>query len=285
MRILSSLLITCMSAALVCLPVAGNAMPSQDVQDPMQIPPGMQAVPVSPSDLPAGVDPRIVQQQQTTQPAPAPQVQAQMQPQAMPVNDGNTTMQQQQAQAQQPQQQVPAQAIQPAPQQMQAAQPQNNTAPIANAQQQAAAPMDSDAQPMPASQPVPAPQPAAQPQPEPAASNTMALPLSISHGITYLTGGTNQADIAQLKALDGEFNLQLLYAAKNGDHLVNYMVRILDYHNFELVSAHNVGPYFYLHISPGDYVMEVTYEKDMKPVQMKIKVPAKDRLRKTIILK
>ena len=110
------------------------------------------------------------------------------------------------------------------------------------------------------------------------------MPLNISHGITYTSGGTTQAEIDQLKAWDEEFNLQLLFAANNGDHLINHRVRLLR-KNKEVLSISPAGPYVYARLTPGEYTMEVLHEAGMKPVKTQVKVPAKNRLRKTVILK
>ncbi|NCY25832.1 MAG: hypothetical protein EBX37_13595, partial [Alphaproteobacteria bacterium] len=111
------------------------------------------------------------------------------------------------------------------------------------------------------------------------------LPLSLRHGVTYVTGGTTQQEIEQFRSMDAEFNLQVLFAAKNNDHLVVQSARILDYQGFELVASYAAGPYFYAYIRPGDYVLEIVYEAGAQPVKVKVTVPAKGRVRKTILLK
>lgn len=113
----------------------------------------------------------------------------------------------------------------------------------------------------------------------------VSMPLAISHGITYMTGGTAQEEIEQFRAQDAEFNLQLLFAAKNNDHLVVHSLRILDFKGFELVGSKAVGPYLYAHIPPGDYKLEIINELGAKPINITLKVPSSERLRKTILLK
>lgn len=135
-----------------------------------------------------------------------------------------------------------------------------------------------------AQQPEPMMAPAAQSAPA-LCGNLPPMLISISHGITFVSGGTNQAEIEQFKALDGEFNLQMLLSAKNGDHLVVQSARILDYKGFELVKAVGAGPYFYAYIRPGDYKLEVTLEPGAKPITVALKVPSRGRMRKTILLK
>ncbi len=272
---------------LLALPATAMAGPSQAIppemqdtvqNDPMVIPPGMQSVPVTPRDLPAGITGEVVQVMPNGQPAPA----------AMQV-----------ANTQQPAADTQAVPGMPAPQAQVTPQaqvmPQAQVTPQAEAAPQPAAPQAAEQLPAPTPAPqaqASAPQnlaPSAGPATPPAAAEAPAPAgpaslLHISHGITYVFGGTTQGDIDQFKALDGEFNLQLLFAAKNGDHLVSSKIRLLDYHNFELVSATNVGPYLYAHVNPGDYVLEVTTDAGAKPIKMKLKVTAK-RLRKTVLLK
>lgn len=227
-----------------------NAMgqPAMTQPDPMNVPQGMQIVPSTTRDLPAGV---------TTE-----NLQAAVPPTYVPFNSQPQVQQEAQQQAQNPYNQVV-----PAPHTQYGV-----DKPDATAQQ--SVPSTAPVQSVPQTE-----QEIAQCQ------SKTSMPLKISHGITWLTGGTTQAEIEEFKALDNEFNLQILFAAKNGDHLINEAVRILDYHNFELVSARKVGPYVYARVSPGEYTLEVTHEAGQKPVKMKIKVLAKKRLRKTIILK
>jgi len=285
MRYLGLLLLT--GATSLILPLSACAQGDQsymEQSDPMVIPPGMQAVAVTTRDLPAGVDRSVIeavqasqqaQQQQQTQNAPMINNQEQMQNAPMMSNQEHV----QNMPLMSRQEQIQNAKVMNNQQLMQ--QPVTQIVPASNTTQ---------AQPQQMTQPMPQDM-AAPKQTEPAAGSMKTaalvapLPVSISHGITYTTGGTNEAEIEQLKTLDNEFNLQILFAAKNGDHLMNYAVRLLDYKNFELVSTKAVGPYLYLHINPGDYVLEVTHEQGMTPSKMKIKVPAKNRLRKTILLK
>lgn len=110
------------------------------------------------------------------------------------------------------------------------------------------------------------------------------MKLAISHGITFMTGGTTQEDINAFASMDAEFNLQLLFAAKNNDHLIVYRVRMLDNKGFELLSAKTAGPYLYAHIPAGTYQLEITHEMGAMPIFVKMNIPAVGRIRKTILL-
>lgn len=263
--------------------------------DPMTVPPGMQAVPVMPHSIPAGAQTQAIQAYAS--PTQALQMQGvpcdMAPPAARSVPQPASRMAEMTVAENAPRpaaapvtvQALPVSQFVPAPDMAAAVAP-------AQAQALSAPEMPAGLQEIllqqQAMQAQPQPQFQTQPQTQTQTQfQTCAhdMTLQLSHGITYMTGGTTQQEIERFKAMDGEFNLQLLFADAGGGHLVNHQLRILDYTNFELVKAVAVGPYLYARINPGDYSLEVVHEPGMEPVSVKIRVPAQERLRRTVLLK
>lgn len=89
------------------------------------------------------------------------------------------------------------------------------------------------------------------------------LPLQMmtsSSGMKYLTGGIGDEELAQLKSVEGDFNLQLLMAGKKGAYMSGFLLRVYDETNAELLTAYDTGPYFYTRLVPGKYRLEATSE-------------------------
>jgi hypothetical protein len=102
-----------------------------------------------------------------------------------------------------------------------------------------------------------------------------ALPLTVmSNGtMKYVTGGIGEEELTQLKSIENDFNVQMLIATKQGVFLSDVTVRVVDTKDTVLFTVENAGPYFYLYLPAGDYMVEVTTpEGNMKSV--KVKAPA-----------
>jgi hypothetical protein len=102
-----------------------------------------------------------------------------------------------------------------------------------------------------------------------------ALPLTVmSNGtMKYVTGGVGQEELAQLKSLEKDFNIQMLIATKQGGFLSDATVRVVDTKDTVLFTVQNAGPYFYLYLPPADYILEVT-ASDGNMRSIKVKAPA-----------
>jgi hypothetical protein len=87
------------------------------------------------------------------------------------------------------------------------------------------------------------------------------LPLELQtapSGVQYLTGGIGDEELAQLKSVEANYNLQLLIASKKGLYMSGLNLRLLNDKDSELVATGGVGPYFYTLLHPGTYKVEVT---------------------------
>lgn len=87
------------------------------------------------------------------------------------------------------------------------------------------------------------------------------LPLEVKgYGdIKYVTGGVSDERLAELKSMGSDYNLQLLLATPSGGYISEAQLRILDTGGNEVLPmVQGVGPYFYAHLKPGKYQLEVT---------------------------
>lgn len=102
-----------------------------------------------------------------------------------------------------------------------------------------------------------------------------ALPLTVmSNGtMKYVTGGVGDEELAQLKSLEGDFNVQMLIATKSGEFVGNTTVRVVDNKDTVLFTVDKAGPYFYAGLPAGDYMFEITTARG-KMQSVKVKAPA-----------
>lgn len=101
-----------------------------------------------------------------------------------------------------------------------------------------------------------------------------AQPLTVmSNGtMKYVTGGIGDEELAQLRSLENDFNIQMLIAGFNGEYIGDVTVKVVDTKDTVLFTVDNAGPYFYLSLPAGEYMVEVSTGGAMKSV--KVKAPA-----------
>jgi hypothetical protein len=108
-----------------------------------------------------------------------------------------------------------------------------------------------------------------------------ALPLEVesSNGITYITGGIGDEEMAELKAKKPEFNVHILFVAAKGEYISDIGLRIQSQGenggNKLLLTADGVGPYFYATLQPGTYIVEASPQNQSAVKTFKFTVPAK----------
>lgn len=109
-----------------------------------------------------------------------------------------------------------------------------------------------------------------------------AQPLTVmSNGtMKYVTGGIGDEETAQLKSLESTFNIQMLIAGTDGHFIGDALVKVVDTKDTVLFTVENAGPYFYLSLPAGDYMVEVTTGGAMKSV--KVKAPASGAIKPVV---
>jgi hypothetical protein len=78
--------------------------------------------------------------------------------------------------------------------------------------------------------------------------------------ITFVSGGAGDEDRDALKQVESQYNLRLLFAARNGDFLANVAVTLSDTHGNAVLDTIADGPIFYAHVPPGRYRLTVANE-------------------------
>lgn len=89
--------------------------------------------------------------------------------------------------------------------------------------------------------------------------------------VTFVSGGIGEDERNALKTIKGDYNLNLLFAAKgSGEFAADINVRIADAKGNTLVETATDGPYLFARLKPGNYI--VTAEKDGKVMRQKAKI-------------
>ena len=86
-----------------------------------------------------------------------------------------------------------------------------------------------------------------------------SLRIQTDQGIRYVSGGIGLSERDELRALSGQFNLQLMFAMQgSGDYLADIQVRIFDLRGAAILNATSQGPYFLAQLPTGSYTVEVS---------------------------
>lgn len=87
-----------------------------------------------------------------------------------------------------------------------------------------------------------------------------ALPLDVQQvgNARFVTGGVGDEELAQLKAIEKDFSVQILMTASNGAYLSDMLVRLFNKKGQIVLSAENAGPFFYADLPDDSYTLEMT---------------------------
>lgn len=99
-----------------------------------------------------------------------------------------------------------------------------------------------------------------------------ALPLAIQTDgdIQYITGGIGEEEMAQLKAVARDYNLQVLLSAKTGEYVAGVMLRVLNADGKEVLSVSSAGPYVYAALPSGAYTVEAVRDGEMRRMRVTV---------------
>ncbi|HKO10130.1 MAG TPA: carboxypeptidase-like regulatory domain-containing protein [Alphaproteobacteria bacterium] len=76
--------------------------------------------------------------------------------------------------------------------------------------------------------------------------------------ITFVSGGISIEEREAMKAMEGSYNLRLLFVAQDsGEYLWGVKVQLMDREGKTLLEAVSDGPYFLAQVSPGRYTIVV----------------------------
>lgn len=77
--------------------------------------------------------------------------------------------------------------------------------------------------------------------------------------VKFVSGGVGEESNARMQALSKEFNLRLLFAAKDGHYLADVAVTITDAHGARILETVAQGPWLLATLVPGKYVITAIY--------------------------
>jgi hypothetical protein len=108
---------------------------------------------------------------------------------------------------------------------------------------------------------------------EPKAQSTAALQVKKAGEISYVSGGVGKAEREELRALEKDFNLKLVFSAADGKYVANVKVVVSDAKGRKLLEHTADGPLFMARLPAGDYSVAATFAA--KTQTRKIGVAAK----------
>jgi hypothetical protein len=77
--------------------------------------------------------------------------------------------------------------------------------------------------------------------------------------ITYLSGGVGKPEREQIKALEKDFNLKLVFSVADGKFLANVRVVVSDAQGRKLLEHVADGPFFLARLPAGEYSVAATF--------------------------
>jgi hypothetical protein len=104
-----------------------------------------------------------------------------------------------------------------------------------------------------------------------------APPAKTHNGIPYVSGGVSLDDQQMLSRMTKDDNLQLIFAARNGDYLSDVTVQIRDAKGHQVLDAASPGPWFFTKLPAGHYTVKATAMGTSQGA--KVEVPVKGQAR------
>lgn len=113
-----------------------------------------------------------------------------------------------------------------------------------------------------------------------------ALPLEAvkENGITYISGGIGDEEVAQLKATEEQYNLRIQISGKSGEYLSDISLTLLVFGQGKtLITMGDAGPYVYFQVPAGKYQIDLNAPSGAKS-STAIDVPANKAVKKSLKL-
>lgn len=89
-------------------------------------------------------------------------------------------------------------------------------------------------------------------------------------GISFVSGGLGQDARARLQAMEGEFNLKLVFALDAGQYLSGIRVRIANQSQDTLLDTTTDGPILLVRMPAGQYVVTASKGQDSKRRELSV---------------
>lgn len=90
------------------------------------------------------------------------------------------------------------------------------------------------------------------------ATDPVLTSVQTSDGISYITGGIGDEELAALKAQEDNYNAHLLLATVSGEYMGDVALSFTDKGGNEVLKVDSAGPLFYVNLPAGVYNIEAT---------------------------
>ncbi len=90
------------------------------------------------------------------------------------------------------------------------------------------------------------------------ATDPVLTSVQTSDGISYITGGIGDEELAALKAQEDNYNAHLLLATVSGEYMGDVALSFTDKGGNEVLKVDSAGPLFYVNLPAGAYNVEAT---------------------------
>ncbi|WP_045227160.1 carboxypeptidase regulatory-like domain-containing protein [Methyloterricola oryzae] len=88
----------------------------------------------------------------------------------------------------------------------------------------------------------------------PASADVALVTPQVQGGIEFVTGGVDVEEYKAMRAIQGNYNLHLLFAANGtGEYLADVMVKIMTSSGKTILDTVSEGAYLYAKLPPGHY--------------------------------
>lgn len=104
-----------------------------------------------------------------------------------------------------------------------------------------------------------------------------------ANGVSYITGGVGDEELAAIKAEEHNYNVHVLLSSTGGEYMSEATIRFLDSSNAEILRVDDVGPFFYTTLPAGTYRVEAASNSGVVQSK-KLVVSDKKPSGKTVIL-
>ena len=85
-----------------------------------------------------------------------------------------------------------------------------------------------------------------------------------SSGVTYVSGGAGTEEIDQLRSIEKDFNLKMVFALTSGAYLAEVNVTIVDAANKVVLDTLAEGPWFLARLPAGTYQVNASYRTNVE---------------------
>lgn len=98
----------------------------------------------------------------------------------------------------------------------------------------------------------------------PGSGNEMDMIKGSINGIPYMTGGVGKVERSDMIKMYKDYNLKIILALNSGDYLALLPVSIYDSSGNNLLQTEVSGPWLYVKLPEGDYIIQASYKGKVK---------------------